>query len=268
MADNNEVRKNQETENGPEQKETLLESMAGTALMIVVWLFVVTFVVQNFEIPSSSMEKTMLIGDHLVVDHSTLEPAKSWMPLMHYRPVQHGDIIVFLKPNPEQPDFILVKRAIGLPGDHIRLRHGTVYRNGVALNEPQAAVLNDSSSDYEEHYNEYRDDFPAYPAYGSGSTEVWATELPSHIQNGELVVPPGMVFAMGDNRTHSLDSRYWGFVPQDNILGRPLFVYWSFVTSPDQINKTSASDRVAFVVHIITHFVSDTRWKRTFHRVL
>lgn len=249
-----------------EQKETTLESIAGMMFVLVCGLFVLTFVAQNFEIPSSSMEPTMLIGDHLVVDHATLAPPTKWMPLVHYRPLERGDIIVFLKPHPEQPDFILVKRTIGLPGDRIHLQHGVLYRNGVALSEPQISMPD--NSDGEHYYSPYRDDFPAEEPTDMNVTSLWAQELPSHIQNGDLVVPDGMVFAMGDNRVASLDSRYWGFVPRENILGRPLFVYWSFMTPADQINKTTAQERVAFFVHIITHIFTETRWSRTFHKVV
>jgi signal peptidase I len=82
-----------------------------------------------------------------------------------------------------------------------------------------------------------------------------------------LVVPPGKYFAMGDNRTVSLDSRYWGFVPRENIVGRPLLVYWSFIQSGDQYEKTSLADRAGFFLHTIVHFFDQTRWKRTFHRI-
>lgn len=247
-----------------EQKETTLESIAGMMFVLVCGLFVLTFIAQNFEIPSSSMEPTMLIGDHLVVDHLTLAPPTRWMPLVHYRPLERGDIIVFLKPHPEQPDFILVKRAIGLPGDRIHLSHGVLYRNGEAVNEPQVVKADGSNGNF---YLPYRDDFPTVAPDDFNITSLWAQDLPSHIQNGEIVVPEGMVFAMGDNRPNSLDSRYWGFVPRENILGRPLFVYWSFMTPADQINKTTAQERVSFFVHIITHIFSETRWNRTFHRV-
>ncbi|MBS1815359.1 MAG: signal peptidase I [Acidobacteria bacterium] len=238
------------------------------AYVLVCGLFVLTFVAQNFEIPSSSMEPTMLIGDHVVVDHSTLAPPAKWMPLMHYRSLQHRDIIVFLKPHPETPDFILVKRAIGLPGDRIHLEHGVLYVNGVAQKEP--AISMPDNSDENHYYSPYRDDFPAVTegAEMYGGTALWAEEMPKHIKNGELVVPDGMVFAMGDNRLNSLDSRFWGFVPRENILGRPLFVYWSFMTPADQINKTTAQERIAFFVHIVTHFFTETRWSRTFHRVV
>jgi signal peptidase I len=213
------------------------------------------------------MEKTLLIGDHVVVDRVTLAPPTKWAPFLPYRQVRRGDIIVFLKPNPETPDLILVKRAIGIPGDRIHLRKGVVYVNGVAQNEPYAHMPTESyDGDEEDSYIPYRDDFPAIPpGPGDELTEVWRQELPTVVQGDDIVVPPGKVFAMGDNRTHSLDGRYWGFVPDENIMGRPLFVYWSFKTPEDQENKTSMGDRVAFVFHVLIHIFDGTRWTRTFH---
>jgi signal peptidase I len=249
-----------------EIQETPLEALASICAVLVVGLFIMGFIFQNFEIPSASMEKTLLIGDHVVVDRITLAPPTNWAPFVHYRPVHHGDVIVFLKPNPETPDLILVKRAIGLPGDHIHLRHGVVYINGVAQNEPYAKMPNDNDGNPDDIYNPYRDDFPAItPGPDQQLTETWREELPTHIQGDDLVVPPGKVFAMGDNRTESLDSRFWGFVPMENIMGRPMFVYWSFKTPADQEDKTSMGDRLGFVFHIVTHFFSGTRWSRTFH---
>jgi signal peptidase I len=251
-----------------EPAETPLEAIASICTVLVVGLFVMAFVFQNFEIPSASMEKTLLIGDHVLVDRVTLAPRTSWAPFVHYRPVRHGDIIVFLKPRPETPDLILVKRAIGLPGDRIHLQHGIVYVNGVAQNEPYAAMPNDNDGDFQHIYQGYRDDFPAIPpGPGEQMTEFWRQDLPTHIQNGDLVVPPNTVFAMGDNRTESLDSRYWGFVPQENIMGRPLFVYWSFQTPADQADKTAISDRIGFMFHVLVHIFDQTRWSRTFHRI-
>jgi len=246
------------------QTETPLESLASICTILVLWAFAVTFVFQNFEIPSASMTKTLLIGDHVMVDRMTFAPPSKWAPFVHYRDIQHGDVIVFFKPNPENPDLILVKRAIGLPGDHIHLRNGILYLNGVAQNEPQTSKPD--NSDPSGVYSPYRDDFPSIPADPTyGATETWSVEEPSHIQGDDLVVPPGKIFAMGDNRLESLDSRYWGFVPRENILGRPMFVYWSFDTPADQIDKTSLGDRLGFMGHIVTHFFSATRWKRTFH---
>jgi signal peptidase I len=247
------------------QTETPLESLASICTVLAVGLFVMTFIFQNFEIPSASMVSTLLIGDHVLVDRVTLAPKTSWAPFLDYRPVHRGDVIVFLKPNPETPDLFLVKRAIGLPGDHIHLRQGIVYLNGVAQNEPQAGKPA-YDGDPQHAYNPYRDDFPSIPAsVEDGATASWALEMPTHVEGDDLVVPPGKIFAMGDNRTESLDGRYWGFVPQENIVGRPMFVYWSFMTPADQIYKTGMSDRLGFMGHILLHIFDETRWKRTLH---
>lgn len=252
-----------------DQTETPLESLASICLVLAIGLFVMTFVFQNYEIPSGSMEKTLLIGDHVLVDRTSFAPPTKWAPFVHYRDVRRGDIIVFYKPNPETPDLFLVKRAIGIPGDRIHLHNGIVYLNGVAQNEPQAGKPVDDGNP-QHAFDAYRDDFPSVPPNPmeigpGGITASWALDLPNHVQNGDLVVPPGMVFAMGDNRTESLDGRYWGFVPRQNIVGRPLFVYWSFETPADQINKTSLGDRLSFMGHILVHFFDETRWRRTFH---
>ncbi|HLI78064.1 MAG TPA: signal peptidase I [Acidobacteriaceae bacterium] len=248
-----------------EDTETPLEALASMAVVLVIGLFLFGFVFQNFAIPSASMEKTLLIGDHVLVDRISLSPPTKWAPFIHYRPVRRGDVIVFLKPNPESPDLILVKRAIGIAGDHIHLSHGVVYINGVAQTEPYALGPRDDSNP-QHSYMPYRDDFPnAPPSPEDQLTEVWRENLPSHIQNGDVVVPEGKVFAMGDNRTESLDSRYWGFVPVENIEGRPMFVYWSFKTPADEEDKTSIGDRISFIVHEVTHFLTETRWSRTLH---
>ena len=252
-----------------DQTETPLESLASICTVLAIGLFVMTFIFQNYEIPSASMEKTLLIGDHVMVDRTSFAPPTKWAPFVHYRDIQRGDVIVFYKPNPETPDLFLVKRAIGLPGDRIHLRDGIVYLNGVKQDEPEAGKPS-ADGDPEHAYNPYRDDFPSVPPPPDeiqplGITASWALDLPNHIQNGDLVVPPGMIFAMGDNRTESLDGRYWGFVPRQNIVGRPLFVYWSFETPADQMYKTSLGDRLGFMGHILVHFFDETRWRRTFH---
>jgi signal peptidase I len=92
-------------------------------------------------------------------------------------------------------------------------------------------------------------------------------EFPNHIFKGDLVVPSGMYFMMSGNRHNSLDSRNWGFVPRANIVGRPLFNYWWFKTSEDEINRTTLPDRLEWMGHVVLHFVTDTRWQRTLHVV-
>ena len=249
------------TNAGERVEETPFEALASICSVLVIGLFILTFLAQNFVIPSGSMEKTLLVGDHLLVDRITLAPSASWMPLMHYREPKHGDVIVFLKPG--EPDMFLVKRLIGVPGDHIHLRNGVVILNGVAQNEPYAAPWPEDS------YVAYKDDFPSVPGTESDDplTAEWALDLPTHIQGNDMVVPPGMYFMMGDHRHDSLDSRYWGFVPRANIVGRPLFNYWSFKTPDDQMYKTSFSEQIAWMGHVALHFFTDTRWKRTLHLV-
>ena len=247
-----------------ETEESGLQSFGSLCGTLVVGLFVLTFVAQNFMIPSASMASTLLVGDHVVVDHATLAPAGAWAPILPNRELRHGDPVVFHKPavEPNGEYMTLVKRVIGIPGDRIHLRGGVVYRNGVAQNEPYAAQPPYAN------YDPYRDDFPARSPQGvPGVTAVWSLNLPANIQGDDLVVPPDSYFVMGDNRTRSLDSRYWGFVPRANLIGRPLFVYWSFATPADQIDKTSFADQARFTLHEIVDFVGETRWNRTLQRV-
>jgi len=238
--------------------------LSSFASVFVVGLFVITFVLQAFEIPSSSMVKTLLIGDHVFVDRITLAPPAKWFPLVRYRPIERGDIVVFLKPG--EPDLYLVKRFIGLPGDHIHLKDGVVYLNGVPQTEPYKMRAEDTAPD--EQFDPYRDQFPALlNDPGQRQTAEWQVALPGDVQNGDLVVPPDSYFAMGDNRPVSLDSRYWGFVPRANVIGRPLFVYWSFEAAEDDATHHTLGERAASLVHTVIHFFDMTRWGRTLHRV-
>ena len=245
----------------PQKDETPLEVVASIAGVLVVGLFILTFVFQNFRIPSGSMEKTLLIGDHVVVNRITLAPPTRWArAFMPYRNVKDGDVIVFYKPG--DPKMFLVKRVMGVPGDRIHLVDGVVYRNGKRLHEPYAALPKPGNID------PYRDDFPDVPPPSDeGLTAEWAVNLPNYIQGDNLVVPPGHYFCMGDNRPNSEDSRYWGFLPRRNILGRPIFVYWSFQTPPSWQNQSSPADHIAHLVHETLHFFTQTRWSRTFHVV-
>ena len=250
--------------------ETPFEAVASICSVLVVGLYILTFLAQNFVIPSGSMEKTLLVGDHLVVDRISLAPPAKTMPLVHYREPRQGDIVVFIKPVAEpEPDaegkpqyFFLVKRLIAVPGDHIHLHEGAVYLNGVAQPAPK-----DGSNDAGGGDPAFLDEFPrgGPPAPSPQVPDTWIVDFPSHIVDGDLVVPPGMYFMMGDNRHNSLDSRYWGFVPRQNIVGRPLFNYWSFKSTEEDYTQTEVSENIAWMVHVVTHFFSDTRWSRTFH---
>src|SRR5580658_7550224 len=242
--------------------ETPVEFLPSLAELLVIVLFVMTFVLQNFEIPSGSMEDTMLIGDHVLVNREQFAPATHWMgPLMPYRNIRRQDIVVFL--SPEEQGLFVVKRIIGVPGDHIHLRDGVVYRNGEKLDEPY--VLHDADN----LRDQYRNDFPALapPDSDPNIYNLWRLELPAHIQGEDIVVPPDAYFGMGDHRGVSLDSRYWGFIPRQNVIGRPMFVSWSFETPEDDYLKTSAADRLQSLAHVIIHFFDQTRWERTLHVV-
>jgi signal peptidase I len=249
-------------------EETPLEAVASICGVLVVGLFILTFLAQNFVIPSGSMEKTLLVGDHLVVDRITLAPEAKWMPLVRYREPRRNDIVVFIKPVADDVDgkpqyLFLVKRLIGVPGDHIHLRNGTVYINGEPQVQPHAEATT------ADNHQDFLDEFPSvspYPQSG-GATETWAVDFPSHIEDGDLVVPAGKYFMMGDHRHDSLDSRFWGFVPRENIVGRPLFNYWSFETPNDQYNETGLSHTVGWMAHVAAHLFGDTRWSRTLHVV-
>lgn len=240
-------------------KETTPEFIASIAIVLVTGLFIITFTLQAFTIPSSSMENTLLIGDHVFVDRILLAPATKWISkLIPYRGPRRGDVFVFL--HPAEPGLYVVKRIIGLPGDRIHLQDGQVYRNGEKLDEPYVLTAG--------QYNGYRDSFPTVPpgTYEEVTPE-WRAELPQFVKNGDLIVPPNSVFAMGDHRDVSLDSRYWGFVPFENIIGRPMFIYWSFVTPRDEYERQSIGDRISWLFNIIFHFFDQTRWSRMFHVV-
>ncbi len=261
-----------EVESAPEQRheeETPFEAAASICTVLVVGLFILTFIAQNFVIPSGSMEQTLLVGDHLVVDRITLAPPTKWMPLVHYREPNRGDIVVFIKPGTIDTEgkptiLFLVKRLVGVPGDHIHLHNGVVYINGGEQPQPHAQPTTPVN------YQPFLDEFPSIPPEGNGdpnngTPDSWANEFPSHVVDGDLVVPSGKYFMMGDNRHDSLDSRFWGFVPRENIVGRPLFNYWSFITPEHQFDETGVGNSIAWMGHVVLHFFTDTRWKRTLH---
>jgi signal peptidase I len=253
------------------REETPFEAMAGICSVLVVGLFILTFLAQNYVIPSGSMQNTLLVGDHLVVDRITLSSPTSWMPLIRYREPRRGDVVVFYKPVYQPgidatdangiPQYTtLVKRLIAVPGDHFHLRNGIVILNGVA--QPVGFAQPTTP----ENFNEFLDDFPAVPpSEATGATESWAVSFSNYVHDGDLVVPPGMYFMMGDNRHNSLDSRFWGFVPRANIIGRPLFNYWSFEATESQFEQTGFAHKLEWFGHVLVNFFPDTRWKRTFH---
>jgi signal peptidase I len=229
--------------------------------VLVIVVFMITFVVQAFRVPSESMENTLLIGDFLLADKlHYADDGALWHWLLPYRPIQRGDIVVFRYP--VDPSQYFVKRVVGLPGDRIRMQNKSVYVNGARLREPYAihSMAN---------YDSYRDNFPLRVGVSADVTRRWRTEIYRHLDGGELVVPPGELFVMGDNRDQSLDSRYWGFVPRGNIMGRPLVIYLS-VNDGRQgaTGKTGSNGKLIHSRQVLAHFLELARWHRIFRRVL
>jgi len=236
-----------------------LSSVQSLAVTVVIAMFVITFQVQAFQIPSESMENTLLIGDYLLVDKVHYAHGGVWGEILPYAPIHRGDIIVFRYPVHPQQHF--VKRVIGLPGDRVRLRDREVFVNGVPLKEDY--VIHTRPED-----DRFRDDFPALDFPGANVEPGWWKQMIPLVRQGELVVPPDHFFVLGDNRDESLDSRYWGFVPRANIIGRPLVIYWSVRSSAAQPEASnSRGDRLSAFLYGVTHLVQDTRWSRTFRIV-
>ncbi len=222
---------------------------------VVLAVFVITFLAQAFQIPSESMENTLLIGDYLLVDKVHYGEGGIWNWLMPYTPIHRGDIIVFRYPVHPQQHF--VKRVVGVPGDRVHLFRGKVFVNGKALDDAAFAIHKSRQ------FDSYRDNFPSGNYISPEVNSSWWVEMHNVLHNGEIVVPPGHFFVLGDNRDESLDSRYWGFVPRENIIGRPFLIYWSV-----QREETAASDdRLERLLYTLVHLPEDARWDRTFHLV-
>ncbi len=232
-----------------------VQSVAGTVIIAV---FVVTFLAQAFTIPSESMEQTLLIGDYLLVDKLCYGNG-FWDRLLPYRKIRRGDVVVFHYPvNPAQ-DF--VKRVVALPGDRVRLIDKRVLVNGSPLEERYVQYITGVR-------NFYRDDFPRTDAPDYGVDAKWWKQMPKLVEDHQLIVPEGNYFVLGDNRDDSQDSRYWGFVPRENIIGRPLVIYWSSGTaSNDLTGSPTAGDRLYHLAYAVTHVLQTTRWGRTFRLV-
>ena len=224
------------------------------AINILILLFGTTTLVQAFIVPTPSMDATVRVGDHLLVDKLAYAPAGPISRhLLPYTEPKRGDIIVFRYPMDIQQNY--VKRVIGVPGDHIRVVDKVVYLNGKPLQEPYVQHVASENEPY-------RDNFPSAP---SGPVYDRAREMLAHnVVNGELVVPPESYFAMGDNRDNSLDSRYWGFVPRENIIGTPLMIYMSIDAPEDVWEPGHVGERFETYLNAIIH-PGEVRWRRLFH---
>jgi len=240
----------------PADTVSSLQSLLAT---VVIAVFVITFVVQAFQIPSESMENTLLIGDYLLVDKLRYGGGGLWDFALPYRRVQRGDIIVFRYP--VHPTQHFVKRVVGVPGDRVRLINRQVYVNGNALQEPYVRYSS-------RVHDPFRDDFPRLNLPVPGLEGDWWLEMKKLVEDDQLIVPQGNYFVLGDNRDESLDSRYWGFVPRENVVGRPLLIYWSMRNFDQEIPaSTNAGDKLVHFVYAATHLLQITRWDRTFRLV-
>jgi len=245
------------------EQTTFSEYLESLLVTIILALFGTSFIVQAFKIPSASMEKTLLIGDHLLVNKFIFGGQGAWYEkFLPYRSLQRGDIIVFKYPYLDHPHY--VKRVIGLPGDHVKLVDQQVYINGQLLNEPY--VVHDPSVPYDP----FNYSFPPLrdQMIPLNVISEWRPQLRKYVQGDEMVVPPGKYFAMGDNRDHSQDSRYWGFVDRDAIMGHPFFIYWSVdATSSDYAGDSTFWQRLVGILDTLMHLPARTRWHRMFHTV-
>lgn len=242
-------------------RASLRDYLQSLLVTVLIALFGTTFILQSFTIPSQSMEPTLLVGDYLFVNKFIFGGRGAWYErLLPYRDIRRGDVIVFKFPYDDHAHF--VKRVIGLPGDRIRILDQRVYVNGRRTDEPY--VAHDPAAD-----DPFGDNFPPTERYFliRGIRYEWASELMSHVRNGELIVPPENYFVMGDNRDHSWDSRYWGFVSRDAVMGRPVFVYWSVEATSDDYANRSLSSRLLSLLGTLEHLPSRTRWSRLMREV-
>ena len=244
---------------------TVPEAFASLLRTVVVALFLLTFVLQPYLIPSESMERTLLVGDFLLVNKQVYAPSGSLARhLLPYLDVKRGDIVVFH--HPQHP--YLVKRVVGLPGDRLHIKDGRVIVNGIVLDEPYAAFEPVDG-------NPLHDDFPVVVYTDPQVDPAWWKQLQSLIRDGDLVVPQDEYFVLGDNRNHSTDSRYWGFVSRQQIVARPLVIYFSLyrpsTTDVEPVTLQAAlpasDDRLGHDRQISAKLTGFARWKRIFRVV-
>jgi signal peptidase I len=229
---------------GNAKKSILREYFESIVIAVILALFVRTWAVQAFKIPTGSMENNLLIGDHLLVNKFVFGPSATSLErtLLPMRDIRRGDIVVFKYPDEPERDFI--KRVIGLPGETLELRNKKVYINGQPLDEPYVHFL-DAAHNAQE-----------------------VTSFDVRERYGPVKVPDGQYFVMGDNRDNSQDSRYWGFLPRGYIKGRALMIYWSYDAGPQPY---SADDGIGAtfsrLFSVVTHFFTRTRWERLLHQI-
>jgi signal peptidase I len=245
-------------------KTGILAALQSLLHLIVIAIFIITFCAQPFRIPSESMESTLLVGDFLLVNKQVASSNASTGSggLLPSAAIHRGDIVVFH--DPVDSSLHLVKRVIGLPGDRLRLHSGQVFINGHALSEPYA-VYRPSPPD------NFRDNFPRFQSADPEIDSRWWIRMRGLIENGDLIIPTGNYFVMGDNRNDSEDSRYWGFVPREAIVGKPLLIYFSLQQHDNDdattLTQEALADQRRQRPSKIDTLVDFARWGRTFQVV-
>jgi signal peptidase I len=224
-------------------KSTVREYFESIVIAVILALFVRTWVVQAFKIPTGSMENNLLIGDHLLVNKFVFAPTlgKAERALLPIRDIRRGDVIVFKYP--DEPDRDFIKRVVGLPGETIEMKAKKIYINGQALDEPYVHFLEPVGDAQEVISYDLRESYP------------------------KTVVPEGFYFVMGDNRDNSQDSRYWGFLPRNYVKGRALMIYWSYESGREDYVDEGVAASAKRIVGVVTHFFTKTRWERIFHQI-
>ena len=244
------------------QHEGLWETVRSLLIVLIAVYCMRTFVAEATVIPTGSMENTILIGDHVFLNkllYGPRIPYTAWR-IPPIREVHRGDIVAFRYPR--NPSIMFVKRVIGVGGDAVRVADKKVFVNDRALEEPYVRYQFSSIFPLRDNFPPSVKEIDTLPA-AWGLDPGWAHEMAKYIQKDGLHVPEGYLFCMGDNRDNSLDSRFWGFVPLDNVVGEPLFVYWSYDAPSNEWTSENLKDRLKFDASILWHFIQKTRWSRT-----
>ncbi len=228
------------------KKSIVREYFESIVIAVILALFIRTFVVQAFKIPTGSMEENLLIGDHLLVNKFVFGPTASRLEraVLPVGTLARGDVVVFKYP--VEPDRDFIKRVIGLPGETIEVKEKKVYINGKPFEEPYVHFL-------------------APPAAQSELHEV--TSFDVRERYGPVTVPANQYFVMGDNRDNSQDSRYWGFLPRENVKGKALVIYWSYEAEREDYQDEGAGATLKGLVSVFAHFFTRTRWDRMLHQI-
>jgi signal peptidase I len=247
---------------GQKRQENVWDTLRSLIIVLACVLCIRTFVAEATVIPTGSMESTILIGDHVFLNKLLYGPRLPYttLRLPPVKEIHRLDIVAFRYPR--NPSVMFVKRVIGVGGDVVKIEDKKVFLNGRPLFEPYAQFQFPAAMPL-------RDDFPPTPSLletlpaSWGLDPAWTREMPGFIRDDGLHVPPGYLFVMGDNRDNSLDSRFWGFVPLENVVGEPLFVYWSYDAPTKDWTADNLVARLKFDGSIVWNFLTKTRWSRT-----